>query len=55
MVERNNIWFMASPSIAANTPKNKEIIFQYRVIDLTQEGEIETSLQKIVIPLFSSL
>ncbi|HAS42027.1 MAG TPA: hypothetical protein DCS93_16220 [Microscillaceae bacterium] len=53
MVERNNIWFMASPSISPTNPQNNDIIFQYRVIDLTQEGEIETSLQRIVTPLFS--
>lgn len=55
MVERNNIWFMASPSVSATIPKSEDIIFQYRVIDLTQEGEIETSLQRIVTPLFSNL
>jgi len=55
MVERNNIWFMASPSISPTSPQSQDIIFQYRVIDLTQEGEIETSLQKIVTPLFSRI
>ncbi|OJJ21086.1 hypothetical protein BKI52_10975 [marine bacterium AO1-C] len=55
MVERNNIWFMASPSISPTNPHDHDIIFQYRVIDLTQEGEIETSLQRFVTPLFSRI
>ncbi len=50
MVERNNIWYLASPSISPPTPQNQDITFQYRVIDLTQEGEIEASLQKVDVP-----
>lgn len=53
MIERNNIWYLASPSISPMSLHNSDIIFQYRVIDLTQEGELETSLQRIVNPLFS--
>ena len=49
MLERNNIWFLASPAVCPITQQNPDVVFQYRIIDLTQDGEIETSLQEVGI------
>lgn len=47
MIERNEVWFLASPAICPVDLQNPDIVFQYRVIDLGEDGEIETSLQKV--------
>lgn len=47
MLERNDIWFFASPAVCPMNPQNPEVVFQYRVLDLTSDGEVETNLVQV--------
>ncbi|WP_299457294.1 hypothetical protein [uncultured Microscilla sp.] len=47
MLERNDIWFFASPAICPISPHNPAVVFQYRLLDLTSEGEVEASLVQV--------